>query len=45
MKTARLWLREKLIELLSDRGPVPDVSNTELFVFMCMYTRIRQEAH
>ena len=45
VKTAWLWLREKLIELLSDRGPVPDVSNTELFVFMFMYTRIRQEAH
>ena len=30
------------MQLLSDQGPVPDVSNTQLFMFM--YPRIRQEA-
>ena len=33
--------REKLQELLSDQGPVPDVSNTELL--MLMYPRCRRE--
>ena len=40
--SAWLWLREKLKQLLSDQGPVPEVSNTQLFMFM--YPRIRQEA-
>ena len=42
VKTAWLWLREKLIELLSDQGPEPALSNTELL--MLMYPRCRREA-
>ena len=42
MKTAWLWLRGKLIEVLSDQGPAPALSNTELL--MMMYPRCRQEA-
>ena len=42
MKTAWLWLREKLKELLSDQGPAPALSNTELL--MLMYPRCRREA-
>ena len=41
VKIALLWLREKLIELLSDQGPAPALSNTELL--MLMYTRCRRE--
>ena len=42
VKTAWLWLRGKLIEVLSDQGPAPALSNTELL--MMMYPRCRQEA-
>jgi hypothetical protein len=42
VKTAWLWLREKLIELLSDQGAAPALSNTELL--MLMYPRCRREA-
>ena len=42
VKTAWLWLRSKVIELLSDQGPAPALSNTELL--MLMYPRCRREA-
>jgi hypothetical protein len=42
VKPAWLWLQEKLIELLSDQGPLPALSNTELL--MPMYPRCRREA-
>ena len=42
VRTAWLWLRHKLIELLSDQGPVPALSNFELI--MLMYPKCRQEA-
>ena len=42
VRTAWLWLRGKVTELLSDQGPVPVVSNTELI--MLMYPKCRREA-
>ena len=42
MRTAWIWLREKVIEMMSDQGPAPDISNTELLMFM--YPRCRREA-
>ena len=42
VRTAWLWVRQKLIELLSDQGPVPAPSNYELI--MLMYPKCRQEA-
>ena len=42
IRTAWLWVKEKVMELLSDQGPPPDLSNTELL--MLMYPRCRQEA-
>ena len=42
VRTALLWLSKKLIELLSDQGPAPALSNTELL--MLMYPRCRREA-
>ena len=41
-RTAWLWVRERVMELLSDQGPAPALSNTELI--MLMYPRCRQEA-
>ena len=42
VRTAWLWLRGKLIELLSDQGSAPVVTNTELI--MLMYPKCRREA-
>eukprot|EP00092_Neocalanus_flemingeri_P000930 GFUD01000989.1.p1 GENE.GFUD01000989.1~~GFUD01000989.1.p1 ORF type:complete len:160 (+),score=50.19 GFUD01000989.1:359-838(+) len=42
VRTAWLWLRAKVTELLSDQGPAPAVSNTELI--MLMYPKCRREA-
>ena len=42
VRTAWLWLRSKVFELLSDQGPAPALSNTELL--MLMYPRCRREA-
>ena len=42
VRTAWLWLRSKVLELLSDQGPAPALSNTELL--MLMYPRCRREA-
>ena len=42
VKTAWLWLRAKVTELLSDQGPAPAVSNVELIMFM--YPKCRREA-
>ena len=42
VRTAWLWLRSKVIELMSDQGPTPALSNTELL--MLMYPRCRKEA-
>ena len=42
VRTAWLWLRAKVIELMSDQGPVPALSNIELL--MLMYPRCRREA-
>ena len=42
MRTVWLWLRTKGIELLSDQGPAPALSNTELL--MLMYPKCRREA-
>ena len=42
VKTAWLWLRAKVTELLSDQGPAPAVSNAELIMFM--YPKCRREA-
>ena len=36
------WLRAKVLELISDQGPVPVVSNIELI--MLMYPKCRREA-
>ena len=42
VRIAWLWVRAKVIELLSDQGPVPVVSNIELL--MLMYPKCRKEA-
>ena len=42
VRTAWLWLRAKVMELVSDQGPAPVVSNTELI--MLMYPKCRREA-
>ena len=42
IRTAWLWVQEKVMELLSDQGPSLDLSNTELL--MLLYPRCRQEA-
>ena len=42
VRTAWLWLRGKVLELMSDQGPVPVVSNTELI--MLIYPKCRREA-
>ena len=42
VRTAWLWLRSKVTELLSDQGPAPVVSNIELL--MLMYPKCRREA-
>ena len=42
VRTAWLWLRDKVLELMSDQGPAPVVSNTQLL--MLMYPRCRREA-
>ena len=42
VRTAWLWLREKVIEMMSDQGPAPAISNTELLMFM--YPGCRKEA-
>ena len=42
VRTAWIWLREKLIEMMSDQGPAPALSNTELLLFK--YPRFRREA-
>ena len=42
VRTAWAWLREKVIEVMSDQGPAPALSNTELLLFM--YPRCRREA-
>ena len=42
VRTAWLWLRSKVLELLSDQGPAPALSNTELL--MLTYRRCRREA-
>ena len=42
VKMAWLWVREKVVELLSDQRPVPAVTNTELI--MLTYPRCRREA-
>ena len=28
VRTAWIWLREKVIKMMSDQGPAPDLSNT-----------------
>ena len=40
VRTAWLWLRSKVIELMSDQGPAPAFSNTELL--MLMYPRCKE---
>ena len=35
-------MREKVLEMMSDQGPAPDISNTELLMFM--YIGCRREA-
>jgi hypothetical protein len=42
VRSAWLWLRDKVLELMSDQGPAPPVSNTELI--MLMYPKCRKEA-
>ena len=42
VRTAWLWLRAKVIELLSDQGAAPVVSNTELIILM--YPKCRRES-
>ena len=42
VKTAWLWVREKVVELLSNQGPVQALTNTELI--MLTYPRCRREA-
>ena len=42
VRTAWIWLRDKVLELMSDQGPAPVVSNTELL--MLMYPKCRREA-
>ena len=42
VRTAWIWLREKVIKMMSDHGPAPDLSNTELLLFI--YPRCRREA-
>ena len=42
VRTAWIWLREKVIKMMSDQGPAPDLSNTELLLFI--YPRCRREA-
>ena len=42
VRTAWLWLRDKVLELMSDQGPAPVVSNTEML--MLMYPKCRREA-
>ena len=42
VRTAWLWLRAKVMELVSDQGPAPVVSNLELL--MLMYPKCRREA-
>ena len=32
--TVWLWVREKLTKLLSEQGPVPSLSNTELIMLL-----------
>ena len=42
VRTAWLWLKDKVLQLLSDQGPAVAVSNTELL--MLMYPKCRREA-
>ena len=42
VRSAWLWLRQKMIDLMSDQGPAPVLSNMELI--MLQYPMCRQEA-
>ena len=42
MRTAWLWLRDKVIEMMSDQGPALTISTIEMLMFM--YPVCRREA-